>query len=723
MTLTRIFHTDLLRKPGSQMDAALDSHFDLGSRDTYSPASKCSPALPHQPSQPPRRDQYEISGLESTAKNSSDYYDEKMAVNQGMGSLPIYRLGTPGNYSYELLQEGENQQGDKEELAKKPLLFLSIQEAEQFCRWKNLPPTALHPTFPQMDRMLQTTQNSFSLNEEGAASQQAIIEEEAVGTTFDILFEELLGIAVLSAGVSHSYHPREEETFRTRQEHSIIQQNPASSGTPYSPLRSRAGSEEEPAAKRPRLLDPSGLGEESTLGKRSLLITEDFTPSNKSQNRGSSSSSSSIAIQNVTHDQDTTSDMASKVEAAQRTHFRLGENGWEQRDPEATEWQLADPEKLQYKPTGEVRTSKGLDVVFQKYNRANPGDAIDKKKSAYQEELTDLNQSDPSSKRAILLSKLLPLCEQARDYQYKIVGHLLKEKEKREEKKGEVSNKVTSLAVTTLENVIQLNDAPNAVERLITQIEKDDKAHCRSQKLSAEIQLKIAAEIAAGDPSIKLLEAQELINNSVTRYKELIDARIASAKSLKPPYEKEGTQESEHVGTETSGTSEEKKNLYLYEFRARKDYYSAQSILHEEREAVDDNDDSDDDSDENEYNHWEDAVNACNNAINFITNPNIKGIEKVATAYLQAVDYFKKAATAQANGKEKEAGYWSNAGCAYEKIAEEQAKNNPKPAVVENYTQAIIYFKKAATAQANGKEKEALYLNNVGRVYLTLAAK
>ncbi len=163
--LAQIFYTDLLRKPGSQMDAALDSHFDLGSRDTYSPASKCSPALPHQPSQPPRRDQYEISGLESTAKNSSDYYDEKMALNQGMGSLPIYRLGTPGNYSYELLQE--------EERPKNPLLFLSIQEAEQFCRWKNLPPTALHPTFPQMDRMLQTTQNSFSLSEEGAASQQA----------------------------------------------------------------------------------------------------------------------------------------------------------------------------------------------------------------------------------------------------------------------------------------------------------------------------------------------------------------------------------------------------------------------------------------------------------------------------------------------------------------------------------------------------------------------
>jgi hypothetical protein len=61
--LTRIFHTNHLRRPVSQMDAALDSYFDLDSRDTYSPASKCSSALPHQPSRSPRHDQYEISGL------------------------------------------------------------------------------------------------------------------------------------------------------------------------------------------------------------------------------------------------------------------------------------------------------------------------------------------------------------------------------------------------------------------------------------------------------------------------------------------------------------------------------------------------------------------------------------------------------------------------------------------------------------------------------------
>ena len=50
--LTRIFHTNLLRKPGSQMDAALESHFDLDGRDSYSPASIVSLSLgeAHHPS-------------------------------------------------------------------------------------------------------------------------------------------------------------------------------------------------------------------------------------------------------------------------------------------------------------------------------------------------------------------------------------------------------------------------------------------------------------------------------------------------------------------------------------------------------------------------------------------------------------------------------------------------------------------------------------------------
>ena len=60
---TRIFHTNLLQRPGRPMDAALESNCDLNSMYSYSSASKFDSALPHQPSRPPRHDQYEICGL------------------------------------------------------------------------------------------------------------------------------------------------------------------------------------------------------------------------------------------------------------------------------------------------------------------------------------------------------------------------------------------------------------------------------------------------------------------------------------------------------------------------------------------------------------------------------------------------------------------------------------------------------------------------------------
>ncbi|MCF7729419.1 MAG: hypothetical protein K9M81_03525 [Chthoniobacterales bacterium] len=44
------------------------SNCDLGGMYSYSPASKCSSALPHQPSQIPRHDQYEIPGLKFSKK-------------------------------------------------------------------------------------------------------------------------------------------------------------------------------------------------------------------------------------------------------------------------------------------------------------------------------------------------------------------------------------------------------------------------------------------------------------------------------------------------------------------------------------------------------------------------------------------------------------------------------------------------------------------------------
>jgi len=93
IALTRIFHTDLLRKPGRPMTAALDSGLSLDSMYTYSPALKSSSALPHQPSLLPRHNQYEISGLTACCYFAEPYHSYMIFF----GSLEAQLVGFSEN--------------------------------------------------------------------------------------------------------------------------------------------------------------------------------------------------------------------------------------------------------------------------------------------------------------------------------------------------------------------------------------------------------------------------------------------------------------------------------------------------------------------------------------------------------------------------------------------------------------------------------------------------
>ncbi|MCF7729774.1 MAG: type I 3-dehydroquinate dehydratase [Chthoniobacterales bacterium] len=87
--LSRIFHTDHLRKPGSQMDAALISKSSSGSVYTHCRPQTSSLALPHKPSRPPRHDQYEISGLK---KNPRELFYKIDLLEARLDSLPLSLL-------------------------------------------------------------------------------------------------------------------------------------------------------------------------------------------------------------------------------------------------------------------------------------------------------------------------------------------------------------------------------------------------------------------------------------------------------------------------------------------------------------------------------------------------------------------------------------------------------------------------------------------------------
>ncbi|HLB32617.1 MAG TPA: UDP-N-acetylmuramoyl-L-alanine--D-glutamate ligase [Chthoniobacterales bacterium] len=97
IALTRIFHTNLLRNSGRPMNTALGSGFGLGSMYSYSPAPKSSPALPHQPSQLSRHDQYEISRL-----SESDPSQKISCLEQMSNAIKEY---TPPAHRCELVAD------------------------------------------------------------------------------------------------------------------------------------------------------------------------------------------------------------------------------------------------------------------------------------------------------------------------------------------------------------------------------------------------------------------------------------------------------------------------------------------------------------------------------------------------------------------------------------------------------------------------------------------
>gem|GEM_PF-1026376 len=134
--LARLFHSDLLRRPGSQMDAALISKSSSGSVYTHSRRQTSSLALPHQLSQPPRHDQYEIFGLVLTClvwllnlvflHNALSHESNLDLSNLSYSSFlnavaqndfnnlyaasmeDVIRMGNPGEYYYLLSRSANN---------------------------------------------------------------------------------------------------------------------------------------------------------------------------------------------------------------------------------------------------------------------------------------------------------------------------------------------------------------------------------------------------------------------------------------------------------------------------------------------------------------------------------------------------------------------------------------------------------------------------------------
>lgn len=80
----------------------------------------------------------------------------------------------------------------------------------------------------------------------------------------------------------------------------------------------------------------------------------------------------------------------------------------------------------------------------------------------------------------------------------------------------------------------------------------------------------------------------------------------------------------------------------------------------------------------------------------------------------KALNYRENAVTAQASGKEKEALYLNNVGRAYFTLAAEQSKPEFNNGTVRRLEYAISCFQHAASAEAENKSEKAIYWEKLG---------
>ena len=175
--LTRIFHTDHLRKPGNQMDAALISKSSSGSVYTHSRRQTSSLALPHQPSRPPRHDQYEISGLINNASLKLVKDDQKSAdesLNKASKQIAQAReldcgLDAQNQIATQVYQELKEKKGS---------LYQKIKEGEEsdFCEVSFVEPNFSHKLYDSKKEFIGIPKSA-----EEAYQAFSLVLEEGLG--------------------------------------------------------------------------------------------------------------------------------------------------------------------------------------------------------------------------------------------------------------------------------------------------------------------------------------------------------------------------------------------------------------------------------------------------------------------------------------------------------------------------------------------------------------
>jgi hypothetical protein len=666
------------------------------------------------------------------AKNSQEFYEEKMATDPGSSSL--IRLGEPGNYYYARM-------GEESPL---PLHFISISDAELYSKWKEVTLMPLPDTISQRDRLLRTSTSTFQIQRapNGTSGHQSMVEEVITSTVSEVL-GEILGIVVAGGGIrEYSLHSRASERETPLLVH---------------PERSRERLEQNVgiASLQEKYHDP-------TENLKNLMNISQKTGDHPVPDPVGTDSSSNPLNKNHQSQGLLEGHMVTPVtQERDTTRYRLTDTGWEKRSQSGAgnglegQWEKTDRFEKDDLGEGtwkealaeELLLHKNVVRTFIEHHSQSRSDGIANKIESYQKRLkaAKTQQKQEESKQ---LEEFISILTATRDYHKSMITHLAKSATSMDPKIG------APQCLSRILEVIKLDEHTNKIEVLTEKLEHDYTQLAIYQERKQKLQREIDQQ---AEPMDRLLEAKDHLLKAMDHQSDLIKARVARATLILPPYktlskeqqadlsknkwlciEKEALARSEELLDRVSLTLPSSTIWDYFHVAA-----AAFQLVAEEAQKPNPNQQTIDSFTQSaslfqqaakanaagqgrKADYLSDAGGALYLAAREaqIPNSNPETSKQIINWFSEAASMFQLAAEAIPEGQDIKAvclaEYLHSAGNALFDAAKEAQKPNSNPEtseqIIDLYTQAASMFQLAAEAIAAGHIKKAVYLNNAGIV-------
>ena len=416
---------------------------------------------------------------------------------------------------------------------------------------------------------------------------------------------------------------------------------------------------------------------------------------------------------------------------------RLTPNGWKKWNSGINQWEPTDrfdnhdPEGTWREAlTEQLLLDADIDPIFtHNFSRI---DGITTKIESYQQRLESPETSPEEREK---FTNLISVLTAARNYQYSIITHLANSPTS-PDPKIESLQRLSRISVA-----MKLNERPNKIELIAEKLEKDYSQLETYQERFQALQTAIdnGGPMAEEDPT--LISRNNLLN-AIIHQSDLIEARVASARLLRPPYEtlsdeqqaglsenkwlcirEDALAQSEDLFAQASLLPLGSNRSYLARAaemfqeiaeEAQKlnpnqqiiDWFTQSASLRiEAKEAEDANQSI------KAFNLNRAGV-ALTRAALEAQKPNLN--QQIIDWFTQSANLYQQAVEASAAGQNIKALHLNNAGNALINVALEAQKPNPNQQCIDWFTQTVSSSQQAVEASAAGQHEKAVYLNRAG---------